>query len=261
MDPVAIIADMTEMETRPPLQPEKVAALEARGFRVLGRFATLSGPSRGDNAYDKAQRARLETWRDRPAATVLVAPDGSAFAGVDTFGDAPLLRLRTELDDDGIVETIGIVREGALMPRRGDPFATLTGASTDDHPIRLIETADPDLLIATHRDHVTEVSGRRGAAPIAHADRDHALRLASRALDHMNRVRDRGLQLLRRTATVVAVLLGGLLMAYQLASGVRLTTALLFDLFLIPVGLLVFVAVAIPIIRSPRWRPSLLDDR
>ena len=92
---VPIVADVTTMEQRPPVHPEQVAALESRGFRELGRFATLTRPSGDDRAYAGPQRARLDDWRQRPAATVLVAPDGSAFAGVDVFGEARMLRLRT----------------------------------------------------------------------------------------------------------------------------------------------------------------------
>ena len=142
--PVPIVADVTTMEQRPPVHPDQVAALEGRGFRVLGRFATLTRPSRDDRAYAGPERARLDDWRQRPAATVLVAPDGSAFAGVDVFGEARMLRLRTELEDGSLVETVGVEREGALRPRWGrDPFATFKVTATADHATRLIEDPAP----------------------------------------------------------------------------------------------------------------------
>jgi hypothetical protein len=257
MDPVAIVADVTEMETRPPAQPANVEALEARGFRVLGRFATLSGPSRYDNAYSRPERARLEAWRNRPAATVLVAPDGTAFAGVDTFGEAPLLRLRTELDDGTVVETIGTERRGALVPRRGDPFAGFSGTATPDHPVRLIEDPSPDAVIAAHHEHVAEVVGRLDAQPLRHADRDHALRLATKAADQMTRIRDRTAALIRRTVLVVVIPIGLLWLWVELSSGMSVGSALLMDLLLIPVVLLVVLLVLLVVGRSPRRRPPL----
>jgi hypothetical protein len=257
MDPVAVVADVTEMETRPPAQPERVEALEARGFRVLGRFATLSAPSAQDRAYGRTERARLDAWRDRPAATVLVAPDGSAFAGVDTFGDAPLLRLRTELDDGSIVETIGTERHGALLPRHGNPFAGFTSTATEDHPVRLIEDPSADAVIASHRDHVATVAARSGAHAVRHAERDHALRLASRSVEHMTRIRQRSIALVRGIGLVAAVPIGLLFLWVEISSGMSLGSALLLDLVFVLVVVLVVLAVLLLVGRSPRWRPPL----
>ncbi len=261
MDPAIIVADVTELETRPPTQPELVAALEARGFRVLGRFATLSGPSRDDLVYAPSERRRLEAWRDRPAAVVLVAPDGTAFAGVDTFGDAPLLRLRTELDDGSVVETVATQREGALQPRKGDPFAGITQSTTADHPIRLIEEPSADALITAHRAHTAAEAARRGAAPVRHTDRDHALRVATRAAEHATRVRARTKVMVRGVGVAIAVVLGMLLLWWELSSGMSVGQAVLLDLLLIPTVMVVWFLALLPVSRSRRLRPLLNPDR
>ncbi len=259
MDPV--VADVTELETRAPTHPELVEALEARGFRVLGRFATLSGPSRDDRIYNGAERTRLEAWRDRPAATVLVAPDGTAFAGVDTFGDAPLLRLRTELDDGSLVETLATRREGALLPRHGDPLAGFTSPATEDHPIRLIEEPTVDALIGAHLEHTAAETARRGARAVQHTDRDHALRVATRAAEHASRVRARANRLVRGAGVCIVVVLGLLLLWWELAADMSVGTSLLLDLLLVPTVVLVWFVVLLPLARSGLWRPPLNPER
>ena len=264
MHPRAIVADVTTMETRPPVHPEQVEQLEGRGFRVLGRFATLTRPTRDDAAYAGRERARLEDWRQRPAATVLVAPDGSAFAGADVFGDARMLRLRTELDDGSLVETVGIERDGVLRPRWGrDPLATFRVTATADHAVVLVEDPAPDVVIAEHADHVRQVVARRGAQPVVHADRDHALRLATGAADHMARVTNRFRRIVQVVCIAVVVSVGALFMWIELGSGVDLSTALLLDLVMVLVVLLAVVLVVVtviaPLSRMQWWRPMYLE--
>ena len=262
MDPVAIVADVTEMESRPPVHPEHVAELEARGYQLLGRFATLSRPTRDDRAYGRVERARLDEWRQRPAASVLVAPDGSSFAGVDTFGDARMLRLRSELDDGSVVETVGIERPGVLKPRWGrDPLATFTAVATPDHAVRVLQDPSADAVIAEHADHVSLASGRRGAQPVRHTDRDHALRLASLHADHMSRVLHRWRRLLISIAVPGLVLLGAFFMWLEVGNGVGLGTALLLDLAMALVAVLGIIAIAVPLSRARWWRPPYLVDR
>ncbi len=263
---VPIVADVTTMEQRPPVHPEQVAALEGRGFRELGRFATLTRPSGDDRAYAGPQRALLDDWRQRPAATVLVAPDGSAFAGVDVFGEARMLRLRTELDDGSIVETVGVEREGALRPRWGqDPFATFKVTATADHAIVLVEDPSPDVVIAEHADHVGRVVAKGGARPLVHADRDHALRLATSSVDHMNRVTRRFRVIFRVVCIAIVVLLGAVFMTLEVGSGSSLPRALFLDLVMVVVIVLVVafvIAFALaPLSRMRWWRPPYLVDR
>ena len=262
MHPLAIVADVTEMETRPPAHPEQVAALEALGFRALGRFATLTRPSRDDAAYAARERARLDEWRHRPAATVLVAPDGSAFAGVDTLGDARMLRLRTELDDGSVVETVGLERAGALLPRfRRDPLATFKAVRTPDHAVRLVEDPSPDTVIAEHADHVTATAERRGAQPVRHLDRDHALRLASLHADHLSRVVQRWRLVTRVLALAVLLAVGTVGLWVEYATGMSLPVVILTDLLLVAIVLAAVVGVMAVVARTSWWRPSYLVDR
>jgi hypothetical protein len=261
MDPVAIVADVSEMETRPPAYPEHVAALEARGFRVIGRFATLNRPSQDDLAYARQERARLDHWRQRTAATALAAPDGSSFAGVDTVGEARMLRLRSELDDGSVVETLGIERDGVLQPRFGrDPLAAFRYVLTPDHSVRVLEDPSPDAVIAEHADHVAVTAARRGAQPVRHVDRDHALRLASMHADHMSRVVHRGRRLGRLILFAVFVVLAVAMLTFQVATDSSLTATLLFDVCILASALAAVLGVARMLTRSSWWRPPYLPD-
>jgi hypothetical protein len=262
MHPVAIVADVSDLETRPPAYPEHVAALEARGFRVLGRFATLNRPSQDDRAYARQERARLDDWRQRTAATVLVAPDGTSFAGVDTVGEARMLRLRTELDDGSVVETVGIEREGVLQPRFGrDPLAAFSYVLTPDHSVRLLEDPSPDAVIVEHDDHVAVAAARREAQPVRHADRDHALRLATMHADHMSRVVHRGRRLSRTILFAVFVVLVLAMLAHQVSAERSWTAILLVDVGILATALAAVVGVTRMLSRSWWWRPPYLPDR
>jgi hypothetical protein len=262
MDPLAIVADVTDMETRPPRHPDHVAAMEARGFRVLGRFATLARPSQNDMAYGRQQRTRLEDWRQRTAATAMVAPDGTSFAGVDTFGEARMLRLRSELDDGSVVETVGVERDGVLMPRFGrDPLESFKLVATPDHFVRLIEDPTPDAVIAEHQAHVTDAAAIRGAEPVRHADRDHALRLATLHVDHMTRTVHRGQRVTRLALFGVFVVLVAAMLAYQSSAERPTIAVLLFDLAMVLIAVIVAIGVSRLMMRWTRWRPAYVVDR
>jgi hypothetical protein len=192
---------------------------------------------------------------------VLVAPDGSAFAGVDTFGEAAMLRLRTELDDASIVETVGVQQEGAIRPRRGDPFASMTSAATEDHSIRLVRDPSPAVVTAEHRYHVLAVVTERGAQPVRHSDRDQALRLATRAVDHVSRVQARIQSMLRWVVVGLVIPLGLLLLWWELGSDMSVTSALLLDMLLFAAVVLVLMPVMVVLSRWHGWRPPLLTKR
>jgi hypothetical protein len=260
--PEPIVADATATEHRPPAHPEDVEAWEALGFRVLGRFATLQSASRQDLVYGRAERQRLSDWRLRPAATVLAAPDGSAYVTVDVFGDAPLSRMRTELDDGSIVETIGMQEAGALRPRGGgNPLAGFTSAATADHPIRLIADPTPAAIAAAHGDHVATVSALRGARSLRHDQRDHALRVATRAVAHHTAVQRRLATMTRVVGITLILLLGAFFMGVEIGYDTPLPVALLLDLQMVLLWLLLLAVTARPLAKARWWRPSLLGVR
>ncbi|UFN43626.1 hypothetical protein [Nocardioides okcheonensis] len=180
------VVDATETEHRPGPLPSVVDALQERGFVVIGRLATLSTVAgRDDRLYDRTERHRLATWHARPAATLVVAGDGSAFATVDTFGDAAVLRLRTALADGSLVETVGVAPEGALLPRtRVDALGGFVLGEARGRSVRLVRTAAVVEVLERHAQHVAEVGGDRGSEPVAHRDRDQAVRLWRRAARH-----------------------------------------------------------------------------
>lgn len=181
------VVDATETEHRPPLLPSTVTALEAEGFRVLGRLA-LHSTSRGrdDHVYDRGERQRLAVWRGRPAATLLVASNGTSYATVDTFGDAPVVRLRTALADGSLVETVGVGHLGVLVPRtsRIDPLAGFTVGRARGRSVRLVPTVDPREVVSLHARHVEGVSRDRGSAVARQDDRDGAVRMWRAAANH-----------------------------------------------------------------------------
>lgn len=184
--PFAIdFTDATETEHREPLLPSLVHRFEDVGFRVLGRVATTSPPSSADLQFDRAERARLNAWRSRPAFTLLAATDETAYASVDTYGDAPLLRLRTELEDGCLVETIGLLPAGTLRTRRGiDPFASFTSTNALGRSVRLLQDSDPSVVVSVHIEHVHTITSSRGSRPCRHNDRGDAIRLWTRAAAH-----------------------------------------------------------------------------
>ena len=57
-----------------------------------------------------------------------------------------------------------------------------------------------------------------------HADRDHALRLASAAVDHMNRVTRRYRLIFQAVCIAIVLLLGAVFMTLEVSSGFSLPT-------------------------------------
>ncbi len=185
------VVDVTETEHRDPLLPTLVAGMEALGFRVLGRVAVRRSASRNDYLYDAAERRRLATWRARPAATLMAADDGTSFAIVDTYGEAPLLQLRTTLLDGSLVETLGIAPTGAPVPRRPiDPLGGFTLAEAPHRSIRVTELGAPAELVEAHAHHVAERTAAIGVGPADHVDRADAVRLTETAAAHTDACAD-----------------------------------------------------------------------
>ena len=182
---VVTVVDVTDTEDRPHLVPWLVDALVARGFRVLGRLATGKRVDSARLAFEGSERDRVDAWRERPARTLLANSDGTAYAVVDTFGDAPFLRLRTLLDDGSLVETVGVSSHGLLVPASGDPLMAFHAAETAGRALRLLHHADPDVVVPTHERLVGDISGPRGLRPVEHADRAAAVDLWNAATAHL----------------------------------------------------------------------------
>jgi hypothetical protein len=74
--------------------------LEEQGFLVLGRVAAKSAASAANHQFDRAERARLNAWRARPAFTLLATPDCSAhrLTRTATLRSCAVIR-RVERDD------------------------------------------------------------------------------------------------------------------------------------------------------------------
>jgi hypothetical protein len=225
MTPGPIVADVTELEHRPGLCPEQLAGLERLGFRPIGRIVTLTEATRADRIYGRAERERLAVWRQRPAATLLVARDGTAYAAVDVLGDAPIVRLRTELADGSLVETLGIEPDGILRPRPWiSPYAGVTAMAVEDRSVVLLHDASPDTVVAAHREHLARTTGRRGVDPVRHADKDHAVGLWVRGADHARRNQARGTVVARVMMLMLLLVLVIALLWYAYATDVSMWT-------------------------------------
>ena len=183
--PVVTVVDVTHTEDRPHLVPWLVDALVARGFHVLGRLATGQRVDSARLAFEGSERDRFDAWRQRPARTLLADRDGTAYAVVDTFGDAPLLRLRTLLDDGSLVETVGLSSHGLPVPTSGDPLMAFRVAEAAGRSLRLLHDVDPDLVVPTHERLVGDVAGPRGLRPVEHGDRAAAVDLWNAATAHL----------------------------------------------------------------------------
>ena len=254
-----IVADATDLEHRPAVFPQLVADLERLGFASIGRFASLMAPSRADRCYGRDERARLSEWRMRPAFTVLRATDGSAFAGVDSLGDARVLRLRTELADGSLVETVGVDPDGILRPRPWiDAYGGFTSVHTDDRSVLLLHDASADVVVPAHADHLQQAVARRAADPVPHSDRDHALHLWTRSAAHVGRNQARAVKVARSLMTVVAILLVGPLLWWQVTGARTLPSVLLADGLVLLAFLVLGPLVARLVGRRRWWRAPYL---
>jgi hypothetical protein len=183
---VVTVVDVTDLEDRPHLVPWLVQALEARGFRALGRLATGKRVESARLAFDGAERDRVDSWRDRAARTLLKDSEGTAYAVVDTLGDAPMLRLRTLLDDGSLVETVGQTSEGLPVPSSGRDIRR--GYALSEAPGRafqLVDVVDPDVVVPAHQALVRDVVGPQHLRPVEHDGRAAAVALWNAATMHL----------------------------------------------------------------------------
>jgi hypothetical protein len=253
MTPGPIVADVTELEHRPGLCPEHLAGFERLGFHPIGRIATLTEATRADRVYRRSERERLEVWRRRPAATLLAARDGTAYAAVDVLGEAPIVRLRSELADGSLVETLGIEPDGILRPRLWiSPYAGVTAMAVDDRSVVLLHDASPDSVVTAHREHLARTAGRRGVTPVRHADKDHAVGLWVRSADHARRNQARATLVGRALMLFLLLVLVVALLWYAYATDVSMWTVIGLELL---GGLVVVVGgnVLSRLIGRQRW--------
>lgn len=173
----------------PRFYPEIVAAFEALGFARLGGVHLVFAD---DTELDELVRSHPPEVQDEfrlsaeTPETVLAAPDGTAFVGVDWFYRQPSIRLRSLLADGRLVETqLGwehlpvpvvemapYVRYLRLRPEqdrsaRGRHFAIVPGAG-------------PEALWEAHR----AALARAGVTPVVHASLEHAVALWQQVLHH-----------------------------------------------------------------------------
>lgn len=243
--------------------PAVTAVLEDRGWRVLGRIAQRHVPG-SRLAYDRWERDRLTAWAARPPGTLLASGDRTAYAVVDAYGDAPVLRLRTLLDDGAVVETISVAGHGVLRPRGQDPFAGFTLADAQGRSVALLRDVPVGDAVDTHARRVGDESASRAATPVDHGSREAALALwndltghtlaAASALARRTRLLSLGLTAL--AVVVVLSVAGALSSALALGPG--------WDLVLHLAVACLVLAVLVPALRwsgarvreTRGWRPA-----
>ncbi len=173
----------------PRYYPELARAFEKLGFaRIGGLRLSFADPADLEDLIT-AQPAQIQAdFREssRTPETLLAAPDGTAFAGVDWFYRQPSVRVRTLLADGQLVETqrgwdhlpIASVEMEPFADRlrlrpeqdrraRGRLFTIVPGDSMDD-------------LWANHRRAVA----RAGSTPVEHRTIEQAASLWRQALAH-----------------------------------------------------------------------------
>lgn len=153
-----------------------VGALEDRGFRVLGRIAQRRVPG-GRVAYDRSERQRVSDWAARSPGTLLAAGDHASYVVVDRFGEAPVVRFRTVLDDGAVVETVSVASDGVLRPRGQDPFAGFTLGDAEGRSVALLRDVTVTDAVDAHAGRVAAQSAARGATPVDHDSREAAVAL------------------------------------------------------------------------------------
>ncbi len=205
----------------PPYYPEVVASLEAAGFRRVGGLLAELSPEQIEElvgAYESQVQEELRRSAHTPE-TILVAPDGSAFAGVDWFFGMPSVRIRTLLADGRVVETMRAWDRMPDQPLAMAPYAArLRLRREQDHSARgrLVTLVEGDALgvWTAHQDAVA----RSEVTPVSHRTLGQAQELWRQCFLHDARIEMRvgpasrfvlyGLQVVGLTLMALFVLLG-----------------------------------------------------
>ena len=206
----------------PAYYPEVVAGFEALGFRrVGGLLADLTDEQVEDlvSSYEPDLQPEVRRSAHTPES-VLAAPDGSAFVGVDWFFGMPSVRIRALLADGRLVET---QRAWDRMPdqvRERAPYvARLRLRPEQDRTapgrlVTLVQEADPVALWTAHQEAVAHAD----ETPVRHLTIQQAQALWRLCFLHDARIELRvgpaskvallGLQVVGLTLVAAFVLLG-----------------------------------------------------
>lgn len=247
--------------------PEIVAELLDLGFEKVGRV--LAEPTEGTYedivaTYDPSQARDFLDHCDVPA-TVLRAPDGTAFVDIAWFWDSPSVRFRTELADGAVAEThrrwtfrpgLPLILEehwtnfdiDADMMKRSTPG---TGRSTV-----VIKTNSARDQWALHREHVAAYTTARSTTGLQHRELNHYIYMSERLFAHDAAVERRmaGLWkplILSYGVVGLLIVLGTFLLGFEVPA---ILLAILFAIATMPVVRLVLRTRILPV----RLRPPFL---
>jgi hypothetical protein len=139
-----------------------------------------------------------------------------------------------------------------------DPFAGFTVVQTHDRSVQVVPDPTPATVVETHTEHVRVAAARRHARPVAHDDRDHALRLSTQAADHQTRIQRRLVTMSKSVNISLVVLIGAVFIYLELAYAVSLATALALDALMVALIAVVLVLSGTAMALGPArwWRPS-----
>ena len=179
---------------------------------------------------------------------------------MDTYGDAPVLRLRTAFADGSIVETVAVASEGIFRPRPGlDPFEAFRVGDAAGRSVALIRDVPVADVVRTHRDRVRALGA---TTPRSHADLADAVDLWNAAAHHtLETSRSlRRWRLLAGLGWLLVASLPALVVAWGVGSALGVVPGVLLGLLAGAVTLVLLV----PLIRSTGralararwWRPA-----
>jgi hypothetical protein len=172
----------------PRFYPETVAAFEQLGFSRIGGVQLVL-PDAGIDDLAQSHPAHVrEEFREsaRTPETLLAAPDGTTFAGVDWFYRQPSVRLRSLLADGRLVETQRGWDHLPVPMTEMEPYVDrLRLRPEQDRGARgrqftIVPGADADRLWAVHRESLATA----GNPPVEHRTSEQAVALWQQVLDH-----------------------------------------------------------------------------
>jgi len=268
MSDLARLIDVTDSTDQRVDYPEIVDEFLDMGFTRLGRAVLV--PTEGtheDTAadYEPALEAKYLAHCDVPTP-MLRAPDGSAFAEVSWFWDAPSVRIRTELADGSAVETNrrwenppGLPTQLAKFWKRFDIDKDMIKRSAPHagRSVEIVSTGDSAVQWRHHQHHVERYASQRGTAIKPVNNVEQSIDLAQRLFRHDTAVERRTVGLW--IPVILAYGVVGIALVLALGFAGQRTAAIgsaLVLALLTPV--LVYTVISRVRILPERWRPPFV---
>jgi hypothetical protein len=182
------LVGVPQTDDPPRYYPEVVAAFEQLGFRRIGGVHLVLPDAEVDDLVRSHPAHVRDEFREsaRTPETLLAAPDGTAFVGVDWFYRQPSVRLRSLLADGGLVETQRGWDHLPVPVVEMEPYADRLrlrpeqDRSAPGRRFTIVPGAGADAVWAAHQ----EALARASSPPVEHRRSDQAVALWQQVLDH-----------------------------------------------------------------------------